>query len=108
MSDKNNVVHLNDRKGLNMEGNSPIFYTVSQLIEKYPTIKERGWTADDFELWVSQDIITGKHQDETPGLLEIEIESFEDFLEYHNNHLLKRAERVQKNIDSQKKRPAGK
>ncbi|MCH2229168.1 MAG: hypothetical protein MK105_02395 [Crocinitomicaceae bacterium] len=85
----------------------PIFYSTKELFEKYPTISERGWTVEDLETWVKQDIIIGRFADDSPSQVEIEKESIEAFLTYHNNHLLDRNRRVEEGVDVAREKPSG-
>lgn len=84
----------------------PVFYTAEELFEKYPTISERGWTVEDLETWVNQDIIIGRFSDDPPKEVLIEEESIEAFLEYHNHHLLDRNRRVMEDLEALKGKSA--
>ncbi|MBI3136059.1 MAG: hypothetical protein HYZ14_15385 [Bacteroidetes bacterium] len=90
-----------------MKGRTPIFFTVKDLFKRYPTIVERGWTEEDFEFWVSRDLITGRHREHEPNVLEIEQESIEIFLAYHNAHLKLRNDRLSEDIERVKKELRG-
>lgn len=104
MAESNNVVSLRDQKeGLNMSGEKPIFYTVEELYEKYPAIKKRCWDNDDFGVWIDQDIIIGRRREDNPTIVEVEKESVEAFLEYHTNHILNRNKRVEAGLENLKK-----
>lgn len=85
--------------------NSPVFFTISDLYKEYPTLQDRGWTAEDLRGWVEQDIIIGRYDDSKgyDGDLEVEKESIERFIAYHNDHLSDRVNATKKDIERGKK-----
>ncbi|MBI3133645.1 MAG: hypothetical protein HYZ14_03120 [Bacteroidetes bacterium] len=109
MTENNNVVSLQDQKGLNnMSGEKPTYYTVEQLFERYPTIMERGWTQEHIGAFADGDLFINKHREDNTAVLEIEKESFENFLKAHNEHLLSRVRRIEAGFENLKKKPVPK
>ena len=95
-----NFVYLHDTEPQDMKSQKLIYYSVDDLYRLYPTVETRGWTAYDFEIWINQDIISGKVSGKKPKLVEIEKESFELFLKYHTTFLKWRTEQVKKGLSS--------
>lgn len=108
MTERNNVLSLHDQGGLEMSAEKPTFYTIEELLERYPIILQRGWDKEDLDLLVRKDIIIGKWQEENPAVLEVEKESIEAFLAYHNKHILARVKRVEAGLENLKKSPSKK
>ena len=95
-----NFVYLPNTEAQDMKSQKLTYYSVDDLYRLYPTIETRGWTEYDFEVWINQDIISGRVSGKKPKLVEIEKESFELFLNYHTSFLKWRTEQVQEGLSN--------
>ena len=90
-------LETNKSKSATMNNNQLILYSLKQVFEKYPTVSDRGWTENDFIIWLKQDIIAGNIS-ESRDLIKIEKQSLEDFIQYHTIFLSKRITKLQEGM----------
>src|SRR5687767_588198 len=108
MTPKNIIVPLPDEQDSNMQGKGPIFYTVTEVLKRYPIIGKLGWTERDLETWVEQRVIFGDYTTADPPVLQIDKDSIEMFLTFYKEQLQQRSSAVQRDIDRAEKKKPGK
>lgn len=81
---------------------APEYLTIDELFNTFPTLQERGWTAELIETLVENDVIAGVLKNEIQKNTVVNRLSMITFLEYHNAFLLNRVNAVEANIEMMK------